>query len=376
MRILLVGNFKPDAQQSMQRYAGWLTQALRERGHSVTLAAPAPFFARLFRHPAPGKYLGYIDKFLLFPPRLRRMARSADLVHVLDHSNSMYLSLLGRRPHLITCHDMLAVRAARGEFPSQRIGWSGRLLQRWILRGMRQAHNILCVSHKTEEDLQALIGPITAPMRVVPNPLNWRYRPDAPMPVPLLESIGLAPGERYFLHVGGNQFYKNRPGVLQIFARALALPEFAGIRLVMAGKPFYPGLRDLVGKLNLSAQVIEAVNVSNEELQALYSNALFLMFPSLEEGFGWPLVEAQACGCPVITSNRQPMMEIAGEGAIFIDPEDAEGAAHRIAEGFGRREELRRAGFANVARFDQDAVLDQYLDFYREITAKHHASRG
>ena len=144
----------------------------------------------------------------------------------------------------------------------------------------------------------------------------------------------------------------------------------------MAGKPFYPGLRDLVGKLNLSAQVIEAVNVSNEELQALYSNALFLMFPSLEEGFGWPLVEAQACGCPVITSNRQPMMEIAGEGAIFIDPEDAEGAAHRIAEGFGRREELRRAGFANVARFDQDAVLDQYLDFYREITAKHHASRG
>ena len=73
------------------------------------------------------------------------------------------------------------------------------------------------------------------------------------------------------------------------------------------------GLRD---------RVIELTNITNEDLRALYSKATALLFPSLREGFGWPIIEAQACGCPVFTSDRVPMTEVGGDAAIYLDPTD------------------------------------------------------
>ena len=77
--------------------------------------------------------------------------------------------------------------------------------------------------------------------------------------------------------------------------------------------------------------VIEVVEPSDEDLRSLYSGAAALLFPSLYEGFGWPLIEAQSCGCPVITSNRSPMTEVAGSAALYIDPANESAAAALIA---------------------------------------------
>jgi glycosyltransferase involved in cell wall biosynthesis len=377
MRILLVANYKPDGQQSMLRYAAWLERALKARGHRVTVAGPRAFFSRLPGSPWLKKYLGYLDKFLIFPPRLRRLARSHDLVHVLDHSNSMYLRTVRGKPSLITCHDVLAIRAARGEFPRAPTGWSGRLLQRWILSGLRGARHVLCVSAKTAGDLKALIedspkdsgetGRNGGESRVVYNPLNWSYRPGAALSADLASRLGLRPGERYFLHVGGNQWYKNRAGVLSIFARLARTDEFSAARLVMAGKPLPGGLRAAIREERLEDRIIEAVDLTSEELQALYGNALALLFPSLEEGFGWPILEAQACGCPVIASRRPPMTEVAGEAAILIDPAEPQAAATAIAAGLRDREPLRAAGFKNLERFNAEAIADRYCAFYEAI---------
>ena len=377
MRILLVANYEPDGQVSMLRYAAWLERALKARGYQVTVAEPRAFFSRLAWGSGLKKYIGYLDKFLIFPPRLRRLARTHDLVHVLDHSNSMYLRTVRGKPSLITCHDVLAVRAARGEFPQALTGWSGRLLQRWILSGLRGARHVLCVSGKTAGDLKALIessGKDTeetdkncAELRVICNPLNWSYRTGAALPEDLTSRLGLRPGERYFLHVGGNQWYKNRAGVLSIFARLAGMVEFSSARLVMAGKPLPGELRAAIHRERLEGRVIEAVDATSEELQALYGNALALLFPSLEEGFGWPILEAQACGCPVIASRRPPMTEVAGEAAILIDPAEPQAAAMAIAAGLKGSEQLRAAGFKNLKRFDAEAIADRYCAFYESI---------
>jgi glycosyltransferase involved in cell wall biosynthesis len=316
------------------------------------------------------KYLGYLDKFLLFPPRLRRVAKTCDLVHIVDHSNSMYLRTVRGKPTLITCHDVLAIRGAQGQFPQCPTGWSGKLLQRWILSGLRRARHVLCVSAKTAADLKTLTGETGAQIRVVHNALTWNYRPGAALPEVLNSRLGLPPGQPYFLHVGGNQWYKNRAGVLRIFARVAAMDEFSRAILVMAGKPLPPALLDVIREERLNGRVIQAPGVTNEELQALYGNALALLFPSLEEGFGWPIVEAQACGCPVITSGRPPMSEVAGEAAIFIDPTDPEAAAAAVVAGLERRERLRDAGLCNVKRFDEETIANQYFAFYEEILAE------
>jgi glycosyltransferase involved in cell wall biosynthesis len=152
------------------------------------------------------------------------------------------------------------------------------------------------------------------------------------------------------------------------------MDEFSAARLVMAGKALPGELRAAIHRERLEDRVIEAVDATSEELQGLYGNALALLFPSLEEGFGWPILEAQACGCPVIASRRPPMTEVAGEAAIFIDPAEPRAAAMAIAAGLKGREQLRAAGFKNLERFDAEAIADRYCDFYESILGHEPAS--
>jgi glycosyltransferase involved in cell wall biosynthesis len=158
---------------------------------------------------------------------------------------------------------------------------------------------------------------------------------------------------------------------VRIFRELAQLPEYSNTRLLMVGKPFPADLRALVASSGLTDRITEITGAANEEVQALYSNALALIFPSLEEGFGWPIAEAQACGCPVVTSNRAPMTEVAGNAAVLIDAENPVTAALAIRDGLAgdARERLRAAGFANVARFDSDTIIAEYCDFYAQITA-------
>lgn len=376
LRILLVGNYRPDQQQSMQRYARWLLDALIARGHSCTLIHPEAFFSPLAVGPIrriPGlvKYLCYLDKYLIFPRRLKRISRNFDLVHVCDHSNSMYLRPASAQPTVITCHDLLAVRAALGEFPEEHTGWAGRQLQAWILRGLRRANNVVCVSQKTAEDLERLAGSPTNSRagnrrsRVILNPLNWTFHPQPDLPESLPAQV--RSGLPFFMHIGGNQWYKNRPAVVRIFRELVRLPHFQAHQLILAGKPLTAALQREIEQSGLGDRIVPLIGVTNEDLQALYSNAAALIFPSLQEGFGWPIAEAQACGCPVITTNRAPMTEVAGDAAIEIDPNDPAGAAQIIAAGLHRRDQLIQAGFENVSRFDPDTIADQYCDLYRTV---------
>jgi glycosyltransferase involved in cell wall biosynthesis len=369
MKVLLITNYPPDGQQSMSRYANMLESALRARGFTVETAHPPIIFGGFhFLRGSAKKWIGYIDKYVLGPSFLRRKAKSADIVHICDHSNSMYLKCAGGKPALITCHDLIAVFAAQGRYPGVHIGHTGRILQRWIAANLARAKNIVCVSSKTLEDVRQLSPNGKHEIRVIHHPLNWKYS-QAYADVIALEKVksGIALNDVYLLHVGGNQWYKNRLGVMQIFAELRTFPQFRSTKLIMAGKPWTLAMRDFLRRQGLEHAVVERVNVSNEELQALYSGAQALLFPSLEEGFGWPLLEAQACGCPVITSNRAPMTEIAGEAAIYIDPGNPKLAAKVIAENASRFEELQRAGIENLRRFSYDKVMDSYIELYGSL---------
>ncbi|MDB6040900.1 MAG: glycosyl transferase group 1, partial [Verrucomicrobiales bacterium] len=113
---------------------------------------------------------------------------------------------------------------------------------------------------------------------------------------------------------------------------------------------------------------------SSEELRALYSIAEILIFPSLEEGFGWPIIEAQACGCRVVTSNRAPMTEAGGDPAFYFDPKNAETAAAMIwsalNENSGEKAARIEAGLRNVNRFSAGRMTDNYCARYVELARR------
>ena len=290
------------------------------------------------------------------------------MVHICDQANAVYVRHLRGKPHLVTCHDMLAIRAALGEIPASPVGWTGRRYQRWILRGLRRAQAVACVSGQSAEELQRVAGLPEARVTVVHNALNYPYHPMAAAEAEAhLQALELDPAQPFFVHVGGNQWYKNRSGVLRLFAELIKHPAYARHRLVMAGKPWTDEMRALCTELKLDGLVGECVDVANEQLRALYSRAEALLFPSLAEGFGWPIAEAQACGCPVVTTGQPPMTEVGGEAAIHIDPADPAGAASRIAAALTEREGWRTAGLENVARFSSEVMIDGYLRSYAAV---------
>src|ERR1700723_3377469 len=114
------------------------------------------------------------------------------------------------------------------------------------------------------------------------------------------------------------------------------------------------GLRAIAENHGLHDALVEAVGLSNEHLQVLYSCALATLFPSLEEGFGWPILEAQACGCPVVNTDRRPMNEVAGDAAILINPAKPEEAARTIADALRDTTRMRADGLQNAASYTME----------------------
>ena len=369
MKILLLANYLNDGQESMQRFAALMARGLMQAGHEVhTLRPPACFGAV---HPAShgfGKWLGYVDKFGVFPPLLRSAVKSVDVVHICDHSNAFYTNCMESVPHVVTCHDLLAIRSALGEIPQKQTGWTGRRLQRLIAKGLARAQHVVCVSEATRRDLLRTIDIPESRVSRTYNSLNYPYSPmDRPEAESRVRQLGVDPSQLFFLHVGGNQWYKNRPGVLHMFSILAGRLAVRSPKLVMVGKPWTAEMRRFVFEHGLAGATLELTGVSEQDLRALYSTAAMMIFPSLQEGFGWPIIEAQACGCPVATSNRSPMNEIGGSAAVYIDPESPETAALAMRCSLESSARIREAGLANAARFEVSTMIDSYLSLYEKV---------
>ena len=368
--VLLIGNYAPDKQQSMQRFSTMMFEGLQLAGVPAELIRPEPVLGN-FR--AGGgflaKWLGYVDKFLLFPMQLKRKLRARPtLVHICDHSNAMYARRVRDIPVLITCHDMLAVRGGLGEETDTPASVTGKILQRWILAGLRRADVIACDSRATEDDAERLVrrGGEMPKLTVITLGLSYPYRQLAPGEARhRLRVAGFSAGE-YAIHVGSNLRRKNREAVLRIFARCAK--QWPG-SLVFAGDRLNDSLRTEADKLGITDRIIEVPQPPNELLEALYNCATILLYPSRFEGFGWPIIEAQACGCPVITTAAEPMMEVGGDGALFHSVDDEEGFACDLLRltNAGERATWSAKALENARRFTQQRMIDDYRDLYQSM---------
>ena len=391
LRVALVSNYVADEQRSMQRFGDLLHRELTAEGVDVQTWRPPAYVGGRAPARGVGKWLGYVDKFVLYPPRLRSGARQhpdmPTVVHVCDHSNAIYVPWLRRVPHVVTCHDLIAVRAALGEFAAERTRWSGRRLQQMIRAGLRQADRIVCDSDATRRDVQRLVHPgeyaVIAPglspsfARVPHDEALASLQPLRPAACDPAAWDRVTAGP-YLLHVGGNQWYKNRAGLVDTY-RALVERMPAAPPLVIVGKPLPQQLADDVTAGALNGRVIALDSVGDRELAALYSRAALLLFPSLAEGFGWPVLEAMACGCRVVTSNRPPMTEVGGDAAAYCDPENPKAAA-AVVEAVLREPDAEcrtrvSEGLARAVRFSSRAMARAYLSVYHEaVDRRKHAA--
>ncbi len=375
----------------MPRFAHMLTEGMRARGHEVESWLPTP---GLFRLPAPQglkKWLGYVDQFVLFPNEVRRRLKSCppDTLFVFtDNAQGPWVPLVTDRPHVVHCHDFLAQQSALGKISERKTSWSGRQYQEFIHRGYSKGKNFISVSQKTREDLHKQLSSVPARSEVVYNGLNQSFT--------LLDAIQskTALGQKleldltagYLLHVGGNQWYKNRRGVIQIYDAWRGLSD-QKLPLLMIGIPPGQSVKDRREASPYTSDIHFLTGLDNEAVRLAYAGASVFVFPSLAEGFGWPIAEAMASGCPVVTTDAAPMTEVAGEAGFLIPRQPADQSEHeswakaaaRVVDRVVRlrgaeREKAVQAGLENAKRFDANQALDQIEAIYYSLlqTEKKH----
>ena len=375
---------------SMMRYAAWLADGMRQRGHEVQIWAPEPYFYKL---PVPArfrKWMGYIDQFLVFPRQLRsRIGRqSGDTLYVFaDHALGPWVPSVVPNPNVVHCHDFLAQDSALGLIPQNPVSSTGRIYQRYIRQGFRKADAFIAISQKTRDDLMTAIG-ANGKCEVVYNGVNPRFRPSTDVPAEraaLGKALGIDLSHGYVLHVGVNTWYKNRRGVL-VGYDAWRQQQGAGVPVVpllMVGPPPPDALTELHATLPSARDIHFLTAVSDEVLVSLYGAATVFLFPSIAEGFGWPIAEAMASGCPVVTTGIAPMTEVAGDAAFFIPPDAGEQAsvdspwaaqvAATLARVIGLSDAERAAvaarGLAQVKHFDSTLALDRIEKIYQGLLA-------
>ena len=240
------------------------------------------------------------------------------------------------------------------------------MLQRAILFGLKQSDLIACDSQATRGDVLRLVNSSQEVSSVVPVALDTAFdQIEMELARKDLSNLYLDPEQPYFLHVGVDSWYKNKNGLLDLFANLKKHGEYAHFSLVCVGPtPSETIASFLHSHPDLRPSIIERIGVSQPQLQALYSCAQALLFPSLQEGFGWPILEAQACGCPVFTTNRAPMTEVGGDAARYIDLDDAQSAIEEIHNGLKERQNMIDKGLENVKRFSIDSMIDEYEALY------------
>lgn len=387
--VVLIGNYPLDRQCSMLQFAQLLFESLKERGLRPILLQPRGYLGYGFKScPRLRKYLGYIDKYLIFPMFLRAFVKKHKhtplIFHILDHSNALYHPYLKGQPTLISCHDMIAIKAALGKTKAYRPGFLGRLLQNRILQSLRAIPTIVCLSEATQDAVASILKRPKGCLPIVYLSPTATYKPmekklaQAALQTDVLLSC-LDRG--YILHVGNGAWYKNREGLLYIY-KALkdALGE-ACLALVCVGPRFHTNEQALIEQNQL--EVFQVERVAKEKMNALYAAAQCLLLPSLEEGLGLPILEAMGAACLVVCTAKKPFTEIAGEAAVFIpELEDfslqgktawAKASAERILELLKEPPALRQkrmaSGLARAALFSKEKAIEGYLRVYASLAS-------
>ncbi|MCX6026985.1 MAG: glycosyltransferase family 1 protein [Chloroflexi bacterium] len=225
-------------------------------------------------------------------------------------------------------------------------------------------------SESTRDDLQRITHVPESRVHMVPYGVSPSFRPvHAPhLRRAVAERYGL-PSE-FLLYVGNLEPRKNLPRLLEAYAR---LPGRQVVPpLVLAGTRGWKDapLRETMERLNLGRRVVFPGYIPQEDLPAVYSMAAAFVYPSLYEGFGLPVLEAMACGTPVITSNVSSMPEVAGDAALLVSPNDVEGLTRALDRVLGEpdlRAELSRRGLARARQFTWRRAAESTLAVYRSV---------
>ena len=309
---------------------------------------------------------------------IRTLNKLDGIVHLPNQHLGRYGVFL-KVPYIITVHDIIRYFDLEGENTFiHRPNLRDRFYLSLDYKGVKKATRVIAVSQTTKDDLVQHLGIPEERISVVYEGIDHSlFKPTSRRLV----------DHPYLLFVGTEHPRKNFAGLLNSFSKLKSQGRFKDLKVLKVGRAGRPGTDfrqqtlQVVEELGLSSEVVFTDYVAREDLPAYYSGAECFILPSLYEGFGFPPLEAMACGCPVIVSNAASLPEVVGNAAIKVDPDDIDGTANALLKVLideYLKQELVSRGFKQVRRFSWQRVANETLKVYKsvELSLSHQHTPG
>ena len=293
-----------------------------------------------------------------FNSALQIAGKNYDIFHP-TFFNNYFEPFLGNKPYVITHHDAIPEK-----FGSEYAALDGfdKDYKQKVLNG---AAAIIAVSENTKNDLIEIFGIAPEKIDVVYHSSHFvTYKPTA--------GFDITTPERYLLYVGNRENYKN----FDVFVKGIAplLQKQSDLYLLCAGSNNFTDIEQrLFQEMGVSNQVIHQEIGSDDVLYRLYQKAIAFVYPSLYEGFGIPILEAFACKCPVVLSNRSCFPEVAQQAALYFNPDDTTDIASTVEEVLNNAElrtDLVNKGTERLKDFSPDITARKTLDVYKKVLSR------
>ncbi len=282
----------------------------------------------------------------------------------LIHGPVNIVPLITGRPSVVTIHDLAFL-----EYPDQYPAMQRRYLTAMTRASTRRADRVITVSQFTGQDVAERLDVDPDRITAVPNGVDASFTPrQGSDELHRFRWKNSLPDD-FLLFVGTLQPRKNLIGLLRAYARLE--PDLRVPLYIVGGEGWmYAAIFDEVKRLDIERSVVFAGYAASETLPLWYSAATACIYPSYYEGFGLPVLEAMACGVPVVTSNRSSLPEVAGDAAILVDPDDPDDIAQGISTVLAspeRRQWMQAAGTSQAANYTWQRTARETVAIYRDV---------
>jgi glycosyltransferase involved in cell wall biosynthesis len=373
-RIGVICDFVEEQWPSMDLVAGMLLERL-EREHASDLEVACicpPLRPRFSRLPLLGRASVFhnadrlLNRFVDYRRSLQPLVPAFDLFHLIDHSYSQLIHALPAGRTIVTCHDLDTFRCVLEPERQPRPRWFRAMTER-ILSGFKKAVHVIAVSAATRDEIVRLGLHPPGRVTVISNGVHPSC---SPVPDPLVDaelSRRLGPDTIWLLNVGSSMPRKRLDLLLRVFAEVRG--RLPNVGLLRVGEALTAQQRELARQLGVDSALLELGSVSRDVLAAAYRRAGVLVHTAEAEGFGLPLIEAMACGCPVVASDLPVLREVGGAAATYCALGDMAGWKDAIVAALNTGSN-REKGFANAARFSWSVNAAETARVYTSLLAQ------
>lgn len=367
-KVTLFGGYAEENRISMDVYASNLRDTMQSFQSStqwnIDIFQPEMVHWPVVNKITSGLRLRF-SKYCLYPCSMT--SQNSDINHIIDQSYSYLLNFINTDRSVVTVHDIIPI-----------IGWKGiyygltyphyPLLYKLSVASLHKAKAIIAVSENTKKDLVQYCGISPNKISVIYNGINKSFHAMPKGKKAILRRKFNFLDKTHIVLITGYQEYKNQITSFRVINKLQDILN-EPVQLVWLGGTVEQ-CEKLSGQVWLKNKVIRLSNLSIEQLVELYNSVDCLLFPSWYEGFGWPPLEAMACGTPVVCSNVGPIPEVVADAAITKEPDDINGlveSVQTVLTDVDKRNNLIEIGYVNIKRFTWESCASKVDMLYRQM---------